>query len=237
MILIQDLKYLIFDSKFTTYQNLRKLDDNCVKFITIRRRGKKIVKEIEALPKEEWKKIKIPCANGTRQIKIFDKMIFLKSYGKNLRQIAITGHGKIKPALIITNDFELDVRNVVRKYAQRSIVEKSIEEQVSFFHLNKISSSMVIKIDFDLTMTILANNLYRIFARDIIGYSNNTAIKLYEKFIHNNGKAFIENGVIKVKLNKKRNHPILMEAMNSFENLKISWINNCKVNFESASNS
>ena len=36
-----DIKYLVFDSKFTTYENLRKLDDNQVCFITIRRRGKK----------------------------------------------------------------------------------------------------------------------------------------------------------------------------------------------------
>ena len=38
-----NLKYLVFDSKFTTYQNLKKLDDNNTKFITIRRRGEKIV--------------------------------------------------------------------------------------------------------------------------------------------------------------------------------------------------
>ena len=37
----KNLKYLIFDSKFTNYENLSKLDDDNVKFITIRKRGKK----------------------------------------------------------------------------------------------------------------------------------------------------------------------------------------------------
>ncbi|MDP2685089.1 MAG: hypothetical protein Q8P20_08720 [bacterium] len=37
-----DLKYLVFDSKFTTYNNLSKLDDDGIKFLTIRRRGKKL---------------------------------------------------------------------------------------------------------------------------------------------------------------------------------------------------
>jgi len=32
------LRYIVFDSKFTNYQNLRKLDDDNIKFITIRRR-------------------------------------------------------------------------------------------------------------------------------------------------------------------------------------------------------
>lgn len=36
-----DLKYLVFDSKFTTYENLSKLSKD-IKFLTIRRRGKKI---------------------------------------------------------------------------------------------------------------------------------------------------------------------------------------------------
>jgi len=41
-----DLKYFVFDSKFTNYQNLAKLDNKAVKFTTIRRGGKKIVEQI-----------------------------------------------------------------------------------------------------------------------------------------------------------------------------------------------
>ncbi|MFH2059270.1 MAG: hypothetical protein ABIJ59_10240 [Pseudomonadota bacterium] len=46
-------------------------------------------------------------ANGKgRNLKVNDEKIFLKDYGGKLRQVAITGHGKIKPALLITNDFD-----------------------------------------------------------------------------------------------------------------------------------
>ncbi len=38
-----DLKYLVFDSKFMTYENLAKLGKH-IKFHTIRRRGKKLSK-------------------------------------------------------------------------------------------------------------------------------------------------------------------------------------------------
>jgi len=179
-----NLKYLVFDSKFTTYQNLRRLDDNNVKFVTIRRRGTKIVTELNALPKEEWKKVRVMAGDGKkRQLKVYDQKVFLRDYGKEVRQIAITGHGRIKPALIITNDFDLSQAELIRKYAKRWIVEKSISEQTHFFHLNNVSSSMVIKVDFDLTMTILAYNLYRLLALELPRYSHQTAEKLYEKFI------------------------------------------------------
>ena len=49
------LKYIIFDSKFTNYENLNKLDDAKVKFITIRRRGKNIVESINKIEKKDWK--------------------------------------------------------------------------------------------------------------------------------------------------------------------------------------
>ena len=43
------------------------------------------------------------------------------------------GHGKIKPALIITNDFELKAEEIIRKYSRRWLIEKSISEQIIFF--------------------------------------------------------------------------------------------------------
>lgn len=233
-----DLKYLVFDSKFTTYENLRRLDDNGVKFITIRRRGKKIVDELESLPKAQWKKIRVQAAGGkTRQLKVVDQKIILRDYGKEIRQIAITGHGKIKPALIITNDFELKVEEIVRKYARRWLVEKTISEQTHFFHLNRVSSSMVIKVDFDLTMTILAHNLYRLFAADLEGYEHQSDIKIYEKFVLNSGSIKLDELEIKAIMRKKRHHPALISAMKQYEENRIPWLNDRRLEMEIASNS
>jgi hypothetical protein len=179
-----ELKYLIFDSKFTVYENLAKLDDNGVKFITIRKRGKKIVHDIELLPKTDWKSVRVQTSNGkTRLLKVNEQIFFLKGYNRQIRQITITGNGKIKPALIITNDFEFELKGVIRKYALRWLVEKAISEQTHFFHLNRVSSSMVVKVDFDLTMTILAHNIYKLLAIDLPGYSHYTAQSLYGTII------------------------------------------------------
>ena len=221
----QTLKYLVFDSKFTTYENLSRLDDRQIKFLTIRRRGKNIVSEVEALPKSNWKNIRVPAGDGkTRQLKVYDHTLFLRGYGKKIRQIAITGHGRIKPALIITNDFELAKEKIIRKYARRWLVEKSISEQTHFFHLNRVSSSMVIKVDFDLTMTILAYNLYRLLALNLSGYSHHTAEKIYEKFIQNGGKIQITKEEVIVFMKKKRHLPAILSAMRQLTPVHIPFI-------------
>jgi len=59
-----NLKYLVFDSKFTNYQNLAKLDKDGIMFLTIRRRGKNIIKEINNLPVSSWKKKRVACAGN-----------------------------------------------------------------------------------------------------------------------------------------------------------------------------
>lgn len=221
----EELKYLAFDSKFTTYRNLRELDERGVKFLTIRRRGKNIVERLNAIPQSERKRIRVPTAEGkTRLLHVLDEVVFLRDYDSDIRQISITGHGKIKPALIITNDFELPLEQIVRKYARRWIVEKAISEQIDFFHLNRVSSSMVIKVDFDLTMTILAHNIYRLFAAELDGYSHNAAISLFEKFVYNSGDIEITNSHIVVDLKKKRHLPALLTAMERFQNQKIRWM-------------
>jgi uncharacterized protein YdcH (DUF465 family) len=233
----QRLKYLVFDSKFTNYENLSKLDDQSIKFVTIRRRGKKILDQIHK--NSSYKTIRVEASGlKKRALKVRDEIITLRGYNnsktgepKQIRQIIITGHGKTKPALIITNDFDIKIEKVIRKYCRRWLVEKGISEQIGFFHLNRVSSSMVIKVDFDLTMTILAHNIYRLFALDLERYSEFSDERIYEKFIANNGDIEINKGEIKVELKKKRDLPQIIEMMNNFEGVIYPWLKNMKIVF------
>ena len=229
------LRYIIFDSRFTTYENLRKLDQAEIKFITIRRRGKIMLERIADLPSAGWKKVSVECAgNKHRILHVYDEQVFLKEYGKDIRQITITGNGKIKPAVIITNDFDLSIEKVIRKYARRWLVEKSISEQIGFFHLNMVSSSMVIKVDFDLTMSILANNLYRLLALQLERYEHLSVESLYDKFVLNGANVIIRENTITVQLKKKRNLPLILEVMQKYSRYKYPWLNNMNVIFEGA---
>ncbi len=230
-----ELKYLVFDSKFTNYENLNRLNNDGIMFLTIRRRGKNIVEEIENLPKSEWKTIRIDgSSNKKRTLKVCDQKVKLRGYEGEVRQIVITGNGKIKPAIIITNDFDSSVESLVRKYARRWLVEKEISEQISFFHLNNVSSSMVIKVDFDLTMSILTHNIYRLFANDLPRYEKLSVQSLYEKFLLNSADIQIENDSIIVNLKKKRNLPLLLESMNQFNDLKYQSLGYKKMIFKGA---
>ena len=93
---------------------------------------------------------------------------------------------------------------------------------------------MVIKVDFDLIMTILASNLYRLLAMDLGRYSNLSAESLYEKFVLNGADIIIQEETIKVQLKKKKNLPLMLEVMSNYSRLKYSWLKGKNVIFEGA---
>ena len=156
------IRYLVFDSRFTTYASLARLDKEGILFVTVRRRGKRLVANAHALDKSSLRSIRVPAASGTRLVPAHDETVALRDFGGELRQITILRGERRRPSLLLTNDFDSSLAAILRRYARRWLVEQSIAEQLAFFHLNRLSSSMIIKVDFDLAMTVLAYNLLRL---------------------------------------------------------------------------
>jgi hypothetical protein len=206
-------RMLIFDSKFTTYHNLSELNRSHIKFLTIRRRGKNLKKKVEDIPDSEWRDIRIEKKKGKYKIiRVNESYTQLRNYKGEVRQFIITNHGRPHPTFMITNDFDSDIKVLIRKYARRWLVEQEIAEQIKFFHLNQPSSSIVVKVDFDLTISLLTHNLYRILAKHLSGFENCTVATIYRHFIENGAKVKICGDDIFVAFKKKRHLPILFEV-------------------------
>ena len=161
------VRYVAFDGRFTTYANLAPLNADGVLFVTVRRRGKRMVASTLDIPTPDCREVRVPLARGTRLVSAHDGRVKLRGYGGELRQITVFRGPRRRPALLLTNDFDSALPRILRRYAKRWIVEQSIAEQLPFFHLNRLSSSMVIKVDFDFAITAVAYNLYRLLALDL----------------------------------------------------------------------
>jgi len=225
------VSYLVFDSKFTTLENLGRINEQGIKFITIQRKSKNLNKKSDQLLASQWKIVKIEKANHkSRNVAYYESTTTNKLYGdKELRQIFIKGRS-IQPATILTNEFKLKPEEIIRRYSRRWLVEGDISEQIHFFHLNRNSSGIVVKVDFDLTISILSHNLYRILASYLPGFSHNMATTLYDKFIDNSGEIIVGENSITVKMNRKRHLPLLRESLPDIDK-PYSWIGNKKLFF------
>ena len=232
----QQPMYLVFDSKFTVLEKLGELDNKGIKFLTIQRKSEKQQKKAADI--KDWKTVRVGLENHkSREITYAESETTNYRYGKGkrLRQIFLKGR-HLKYPCIITNDFELKGELIVRKYARRWLIENEIQEHVDFFHLNRNGSGIVIKVDFDLTMTILAHNLYRLLAKEIPRYQHCTAKKIYLSFIECFGEFEVGDKAVDIKLNLRRGTQLLLEALPK-EKFTYQWIGNKELRFQSGSHS
>jgi hypothetical protein len=208
-------KMLVFDSKFTTYHHLSELNSSNIKFLTIRRRGKKLKEKVYSIPESEWKYIRVYTSSSRKKyktIRVNESYAKLRNYNGEVRQFIITNHGRPQPTFMVTNDFKSAIGSLIKKYARRWLVEQEIAEQVQFFHLNQPSSSIVVKVDFDLTISLVAHNLYRVLAKNLPGFENCTASTIWRNFLENGAKITVAGDDIEVAFKKKTHLPILFEA-------------------------
>ncbi len=198
----------VFDSKFTSYTNLSALNRQGVKFITLRRRGKKLIDSINQL--RPWRRVHVP--NAKRKYPnplVYDSVIELKNYDDLLRQVIVRGNGRKKPSFLISNDFDTPVEMLVGNYARRWRVENVIAEAVKFFNLNMLSSPILIKVHFDIVMTMIANTLYNMLAQKLRGFEDCDAPKIYRHFVRGKGKLTVTGKKITVTYPKRAHNPIL----------------------------
>jgi len=218
----------IFDSKLTTYENLSELNSQKIKFITLRRRGHKLVEEVALL--EPWQRINIPHDKRKYpQPMVHESKVELRGYVGELRQIVVRGNGHEKPAFLITNDFDAPVELVVGNYARRWRVENGIAEAVKFFHLNSLSSPILLKVHFDCVMTMIADTLYSRLAQNLRGFEACDAPKLYRHFVKGKGEIKFLDGNILVSFPKRAHNPILRSVL--WQNLpkELPWLDGAKL--------
>jgi hypothetical protein len=223
---------LVFDSRLTDYDVLEKFNDPKIKFITLRRRGSKLVENAFSLPPESWKEIKLDIPKRKyNKFKVFEHVINLVKDGHPVREIIIKDHGRETPTFLVTNNFDFPIEKCVELYARRWRIENKIAELVKFFSLNALSSPIVIRIFMDVMLTMVADIIYRLFARDICKFEDATPQTIFSKFIDVTGNVEIVDNEIIVQLRKNAQAPILISNPIFKTSYEIPWLNNIKLKY------
>jgi len=214
---------LIFDSKFTTYANLSQLNTLGVKFITLRRRGKKLIENLASTG--PWNRIHIPHTKRKYQnLLAYESTVELTGYNGKLRQVAVRNNGRDKPTFLISNDMDSPVERIVGDYARRWRVENVISEAVKFFNLNALSSPILTKVHFDVIMTMVADTLYSMLAKKLRGFEDCDASKVYRHFVKGKGQVNLTPKRLTVTFPRRAHNPILRNAPWHRLPTRISWL-------------
>jgi hypothetical protein len=216
---------LVFDSQLTTYAHLYQLQQRDVRFMTLRRRTRKLLGEIYSRPASAWRRITLPSlTRAFRTPKVLDERINLKGYAKPLRQITIMDLGHEQPTVLLTNHLHKGCPGLITRYAQRMLIENGIAEAIAFFHLDALSSMVGMKVDFDLQITLMASSLYRLLA-DKIGhtYAKAQAKTLYRNLLDVSATVAVGEREVQVTLDKRARNPFLVASRLADQPTPMPW--------------
>jgi hypothetical protein len=200
---------LVFDSKLTTYEKLEELDRNGVKFITLRRRGEKLIENAYRLPKEKW--ITVDLKKPKRKhnkFKIAEEIITLPRTNLKVRQLIFKDTGRELPTFLITNNFNIPIDTLALYYSNRWLIENTISEIVEFFNLNALSSPLMLRIYFDVAFTVVADTLYKLLAHDLKRFEHSTPKIIFSDFINCRCKGKVTGNDVIIKMKKKASTPL-----------------------------
>lgn len=221
---------LVFDCKFTKYSSLDELDNDSVKFITLRKRSENLIKNALNIPKEKWKKLHLQIPKRKhKNVSVYEREVLLSRCKNKFREIIVKDHGRINPTFIITNNRELSLKVILEVYAKRWHIENKLAELVCFFNLNALSSPLMIRIHFDILWTIIADTLYHIFANDLRRFEKSLAPTIFKKFINMPGRIVYDGNRFYVKIRKRSFTPILKGVTKLSKPIKIPWLNNMTI--------
>lgn len=218
---------LVFDCKFTKYQVLDELTKEGIRFITIRKRSKKIIENTMNIPDRDWNKVMINIPKRKYQkVSVYESKVSLKGCENRFRQIIVKGHGRVKPTYIITNNNELKLEKILEVYAKRWHIENKFAELVSFFNLNALSSPLMIRIHFDILWTMIADTLYHRFAQDLRRFEKCLAPTIFRKFINMPGRVIYDGNKFIIKIRKRAHTPILKGVEKLNKPFVVPWLEN-----------
>jgi len=218
---------LVFDCKFTSYQILDDLNRDKIRYITLRKRNKKLIKETLDIEEKKWKSIRLSIPKRKyKQCRIYESQVVLKEGCLPVRQIIIKDHGRAEPTYVVTNNMELKIKEVLEVYAKRWRIENKLGELVAFFNLNALSSSLMVRIHFDILWTLIADTLYHGFAQDLPRFEHERANTIFKRFINMPGKVIYDGKEFIIKIRKRAHTPILIRLKSLSDGVKVPWLDN-----------
>jgi hypothetical protein len=231
-----DPALLIMDSKVTTQEELGKLTDRGIAFITLRARTPTLTRTLAAQPKDAWTPTTVDRAGGnTRRVQVIDDpCVKLSDYPGTLRQLAVAGLGHEEPTILITNSIgplqDAKPRKVIEHYARRMNIEQRLAESIRSFHLDALSSSVALNVDLDVTISVLAHTLCQALRRRLPGYATTTPDTLQRRFLSTGGTITTTDTEIVVRLAQRTYSPVLRQA--ELPTTTVPWWGNRRLRFQ-----
>ncbi len=218
-------QHVVFDSRLTTYAHLARLDRMGITFITLRRRSPALLADVDGLAPSAWRRVTLDVpARKYKTPRVFEQPVVLA--GATFRQLYVRDLGHEDATILLTNDRHATAAKLLTRYAQRMLIENALSDAVRFFHMDALSSSVGLKVDFDMALLVIASGLYRLLAKRMRGYADAQARHLFRDLIDMPADVRISEREVHVHFHRRAHLPIILASGLLDTPTKVPWWNN-----------
>ncbi len=103
------------------------------------------------------------------------------------------------------------------------LIENALADAVRFFHIDALSSSVGLKVDFDMALLVIASGLYRLMARRMRGYNDAQARQIFRDLIDMPADVAITDDEITLRFHRRAHLPIVLASGLFNKPIKVPW--------------
>ena len=114
-------------------------------------------------------------------------------------------------------------------YARRWRIENKLAELVNFFNLNALSSPIMVRIYFDILLSVVASFLYRRLAQDLSRFEKSLAPDIFRRFIDMPGRIRFDGHDFELHIRKRAHTPILLGVKKLRDAIEVPWLDGRRI--------
>jgi hypothetical protein len=107
------------------------------------------------------------------------------------------------------------------------LIENQISDGIDFFHMDALSSTVAMKVNCDLQLTLMGSSLYRLLGAHIGGaYTTTESRHIHRDFIDASARVTITPDSVEVRYGKRAHNPYLLDAGLQETDTAVPWWGN-----------
>jgi hypothetical protein len=100
---------------------------------------------------------------------------------------------------------------------------------VRFFHVDALSSAVGMKVDFDMSLLVMASGLYRLLAKRMRGYSEAQARRIFRDIVDIPATVSADGDNVIVNLHRRAHLPLILASGLLDNPVEVPWWSNKKL--------
>ena len=103
------------------------------------------------------------------------------------------------------------------------LIENALSDGVRFFHMDALSASVGLKVDFDMALLVLASGLYRLLATKMRGYADAQARRIFRDIIDMPADVEISDKEVRVDFHRRAHLPLILASGLTDKHVEVPW--------------